>query len=86
MDKDGTQMPTNRKSALLYDMKQSMYHDFKEYIFEICKNTLEADEAKQKEGKMFSLFAKWFPREKSTQFGHIFKDFAVYLYNDYFYK
>ena len=83
---DGTQMPISRKSALLYDMKQSMYHDFKEYIFEICKNTLEADEAKQKEGKMFSLFAKWFPREKSKQFGHIFKDFAVYLYNDYFYN
>lgn len=80
MDKDGT------KSALLYDMKQSMYLDFREYIFEICKNILEADEAKQKEGKMFSLFAKWFPREKSKQFGHIFKDFAVYLYNDYFYK
>ncbi len=86
VDKDGTQMSIGRKSKLLYDMKLNMYNDFKDYIFEICKNILEADEAKQTDGKMFSLFAKWFPREKSKKFGFIFSDFAVYLYNNYFYN
>ena len=86
VDKDGTQMSISKKSKLLYDMKLNMYNDFKDYIFEMCKNILEADEAKQTEGKMFSLFAKWFPREKSKKFGFIFSDFAVYLYNNYFYN
>lgn len=86
VDKDGTQMSISRKSKLLYDMKLNMYNDFKDYIFEICKNILEADEAKQTDGKMFSLFAKWFPREKSKKFGFIFSDFSVYLYNNYFYN
>ena len=86
VDKDGTQMSISKKSNLLYDMKLNMYHDFKDYIFEMCKNILEADEAKQTDGKMFSLFAKWFPREKSKKFGFIFSDFAVYLYNNYFYN
>lgn len=86
VDKDGTQMSISRKSKLLYDMKLNMYNDFKDYIFEICKNILEADEAKQTDGKMFSLFAKWFPREKSKKFGFIFSDFSIYLYNNYFYN
>ena len=86
VDKDGTQMSIGRKSKLLYDMKLNMYHDFKDYIFEMCKNILEADEAKQTDGKMFSLFAKWFPREKSKKFGFIFSDFSIYLYNNYFYN
>lgn len=86
VDKDGTQMSISKKSKLLYDMKLNMYNDFKDYIFEMCKNILEADEVKQSDGKMFSLFAKWFPREKSKKFGFIFSDFAVYLYNNYFYN
>jgi hypothetical protein len=67
----------------VHNSNSDMYSYFQNYIFKICKNILERDEALMADSKTFSLFAKWFPRESSAKFGFIFKNFAVSLYHPY---
>ena len=78
-------MPISRKSALLYDMKQSMYSDFKEYIFEICKNTLKRMRPNKKKEKCLVYLQNGFQEKSQSSRSH-FQRFKAYLYNDYFYK